>query len=61
MTAFTTSNILYVSSLQSGNGRMMDSIPATPAANSIIRICGYVINGVSGQIFFDPSQDFIQV
>ena len=57
--SFTTSNTLYVSANQSGSGRFMDSIPSTPASNSVIRICGYTINGLSGQIFFDPSKDFI--
>jgi len=57
--SFTTSNTLYISALQSGSGRFMDSIPASPPSGSVIRICGYVINGVSDQIFFDPSKDFI--
>ena len=57
--SFTTSNTLYVSANQGGSGRFMDSIPASPASGTIIRICGYVINGVSNQIFFDPSKDFI--
>lgn len=58
-TAFTSGARLYVSSLQGGSGKMMDSVPGTPASGSVLRAAGYVINGLSSQVMFDPSQDFI--
>jgi hypothetical protein len=58
-TSFTSGNRLYVSAVQGGTGKMMDSIPASPASGSVLRAVGYVINGTNSQVMFDPSQDFI--
>jgi hypothetical protein len=61
MTSFTTANTLYVSANQAGSGRMMDTVPGSPPSGTVIRVCGYVINGASGQVFFDPSKDYITI
>lgn len=58
-TALTSGNRLYVSAVQGGTGKMMDSIPSSPASGSVLRAVGYVINGVNSQVMFDPSQDYI--
>ena len=58
-TTFTSGNRLYVSSLQGGTGKMMDSVPSSPASNSVLRAVGFVVNGTNSQVMFDPSQDFI--
>lgn len=58
-TQLTSGSRLYVSALQGGTGKMMDSVPSTPLSGSVLRAVGYVINGANSQVMFDPSQDFI--
>jgi hypothetical protein len=58
---YTLGRRLYVSTLQSGSGRLMDAIPGSPPSGAVIRAVGYVINGINGVIMFDPSQDYITV
>jgi hypothetical protein len=58
---FTLARRLYVSTLQGGSGRFMDSVPGSPPSGAVIRAAGFVTDAVNGVIMFDPSQDYITV
>lgn len=58
---FSLGRRLYVSTLQGGSGRLMDSVPSSPPSGAVIRAAGFVTDAVNGVIMFDPSQDYITV
>lgn len=58
---FSLSRRLYVSTLQGGSGRFMDSVPGSPPTGAVIRAAGFVTDSVNGVFMFDPSQDYITV
>jgi hypothetical protein len=58
---FSLGRRLYVSTLQGGSGRLMDSVPGSPPSGAVIRAVGFVTDAVNGVIMFDPSQDYITV
>ena len=58
---FSLARRLYVSTLQGGSGRFMDSVPGSPPSGAVIRAAGFVTDAVNGVIMFDPSQDYITV
>jgi hypothetical protein len=58
---FSMGRRLYVSTLQGGSGRFMDTLPSSPPTGAVIRAAGYVTDDVNGVLMFDPSQDYITV
>ena len=61
-TSYTSGRTLYVAvDPTNGLGKFMDSIPSNIATGSVIRTVGYMVNGINGQILFDPSPDYITV